>query len=296
MFPLPDGKTCGACSKTNGLQQCSTCRTALYCSRECQREDFKAHKKFCPLLAQHKKFVDTEAAAQEDGDQAPRSRNLDVHVEQPFQAIANGTWLHGRSEKDTFKLLIDSFRLRMEDQYRGARMLARGTIYDMRSDDSSAGFSMWLPEVESRVGVLPDWWSKEKANECVRYGMEADDNDTCLSTIPSQISLLNYWEDESVLAQLRMFAERIEGWSVIMGVPEVFRNQQLPAIAIQMSEDRLRAYTSPGATRRRSAPSQSTNPGQSSNHVELAYDDDYSDDSDAAYHSFAPDYMDSDDD
>jgi hypothetical protein len=32
------------------LQYCAVCQSALYCSRACQREDWKKHKKICKLL------------------------------------------------------------------------------------------------------------------------------------------------------------------------------------------------------------------------------------------------------
>lgn len=44
--------SCGGCKKpgstvTNGLQRCSRCRSAWYCSTACQKADWKAHKKDC---------------------------------------------------------------------------------------------------------------------------------------------------------------------------------------------------------------------------------------------------------
>ena len=41
---------CSACGKGNlatKLQACSVCKLALYCSKECQKRDWKQHKPHC---------------------------------------------------------------------------------------------------------------------------------------------------------------------------------------------------------------------------------------------------------
>lgn len=45
-------ETCGKAEDEvaggNGLQQCGRCKKVRYCGRNCQAEDWKAHKPFCP--------------------------------------------------------------------------------------------------------------------------------------------------------------------------------------------------------------------------------------------------------
>ncbi|KAK4539348.1 hypothetical protein LTR36_000779, partial [Oleoguttula mirabilis] len=54
----PTGKHCGNCNKLEEdperapLKECNKCHSILYCSRDCQKADFKKHKKDCALLAQ----------------------------------------------------------------------------------------------------------------------------------------------------------------------------------------------------------------------------------------------------
>lgn len=50
-------KKCDSCSKPESdpekpLKACSKCQSAHYCSRECQKADFKKHKKVCAEKAQ----------------------------------------------------------------------------------------------------------------------------------------------------------------------------------------------------------------------------------------------------
>ncbi|KAK5111610.1 hypothetical protein LTR85_011788 [Meristemomyces frigidus] len=52
------GKYCGNCNKLEKdpehapLKECNKCHSILYCSRDCQKADFKKHKKTCASLAQ----------------------------------------------------------------------------------------------------------------------------------------------------------------------------------------------------------------------------------------------------
>lgn len=47
----------------------------------------------------------------------PPRRTRVLIVDQPFRKLNERKWLHGRSENDTFKLLLDTHRLRVMDDY-----------------------------------------------------------------------------------------------------------------------------------------------------------------------------------
>lgn len=38
---------CANCGKTDSLKSCSSCKKTYYCSKECQKKDWKAHKSSC---------------------------------------------------------------------------------------------------------------------------------------------------------------------------------------------------------------------------------------------------------
>lgn len=44
---LQPGAPCFSCGKAGASKRCDACRVALYCSRTCQRQHWKAHKKEC---------------------------------------------------------------------------------------------------------------------------------------------------------------------------------------------------------------------------------------------------------
>ncbi|PHH81836.1 hypothetical protein CDD83_3463 [Cordyceps sp. RAO-2017] len=44
-------------------------------------------------------------------------KGLERGIANPFSHLEAGTWLHNRFEKDVYGLLIDAYRLRMEDNH-----------------------------------------------------------------------------------------------------------------------------------------------------------------------------------
>ncbi|KAF2106187.1 hypothetical protein BDV96DRAFT_534120 [Lophiotrema nucula] len=62
-------ETCANCVKIPStpsklpLRQCLRCHSITYCSKECQKADFKAHKKACSALAQEYSKVHTPKMA-----------------------------------------------------------------------------------------------------------------------------------------------------------------------------------------------------------------------------------------
>lgn len=41
---------CGGGQEDEDLRRCSGCRSAVYCSRKCQRDDWRVHKRECGLI------------------------------------------------------------------------------------------------------------------------------------------------------------------------------------------------------------------------------------------------------
>src|SRR5690242_8967542 len=101
---------------------------------------------------------------------ASPSRGLDKAMPWPFTRLQNGTFLHDRSEKDVYRILIDSYRFRMEEHCQHGGKPEKGSIYD-DVDDGLPGFQHYLKMAESRDGLLPSWWTPEKQKECEKFGM-----------------------------------------------------------------------------------------------------------------------------
>lgn len=53
---LPEEQKCGACGKKQGqdgvdLKFCSRCKKVVYCSKECQKKNYRVHKRYCLSLS-----------------------------------------------------------------------------------------------------------------------------------------------------------------------------------------------------------------------------------------------------
>jgi len=147
------------------LKHYAKCSVTQYCSRECQKSDWKTHKKICgkqEIPATKAQLPDRESDWEEVTAASADTRALDGSIAKPFTRINNGTWLHNRPEKDVYKLLIDTYRMKMEDQYKFEGDADVDSIYGGASDGKS-GFERFLKLVEapSKRHLLPSWWSPE---------------------------------------------------------------------------------------------------------------------------------------
>ncbi|KAJ4065681.1 hypothetical protein NW756_005884 [Fusarium oxysporum] len=102
---------CTTCNKEEPavqLRRCAKCSTTPYCSRECQKADWKAHKKICGKQADS--FANANVHDPDEMSQSPK-KGLEKSVPNPFTRLDNGTYLYNRPEKDVYRLLIDTYRL-----------------------------------------------------------------------------------------------------------------------------------------------------------------------------------------
>jgi hypothetical protein len=165
--------TCAHCKKSAedrelpSLKACARCKTALYCGRDCQKADYKSHKKVCPKALEHSNSYST-----------PRLHDLEQHIPDPFTRLDKGTYLHDRPEIDTFKLLIDSFRIRQSDDFGYENKSTPPSIYT-GAPSSTVPFRQYLDRAtackssstmvdsgeDRRVCDLWREWSMERCKE-----------------------------------------------------------------------------------------------------------------------------------
>ena len=157
-------KTCDKpAAKGQTMKRCGRCKSVLYCSRDFQKADWKLHKTLCASQAQSNAENNADATP---GNQrgAPRgtntpgaSRVLKMELENPFDKLFVGTWLHDRPEKDVYKLLIDTYRMRVEDGYCFKGDSDMDSIYGEATDDGESGFRRFLRLVEMQRERLRSW-------------------------------------------------------------------------------------------------------------------------------------------
>lgn len=134
-------------------------------------------------------------------------RNLETHITKPFNALDSKEWLNNRSERDVYKLLIDSFRLREDDEYNFRGDISTDSVYDGGSN-SVVPFKRFLRAAE-RQKVLPAWWSAEKAKECIAAGKRESNWSNLCSAL--DMSDVNEHYGTTIYMQLRIYAEQALG-------------------------------------------------------------------------------------
>ncbi|KAI9863669.1 MAG: hypothetical protein M1813_003692 [Trichoglossum hirsutum] len=199
---------CANCAKTESelsginLKRCAKCLTTNYCSRECQKTDWKKHKRVCASTAASATSPSESASA----EQPPKG--LSVVIDKPFHRLDTQTWLHDRPEQDVYKLLIDTYRFRMEDDYNLEGITDADSIYG-GARDSRQGFRRFLHLAEGRRRLLPSWWSQEKAAECEAVGV--NDGWSSLASKIEKSNVIEHYGDPNMPMQLRMFGEQVYG-------------------------------------------------------------------------------------
>jgi splicing suppressor protein 51 len=192
---------CSACYKpqkdpTSELKRCAQCLTARYCSRECQKKDWKSHKLTC---------------APPGGKPAP-PKPKPQHHDPGFHAInsalglSNDDYLHKMPEDEALRQLIDCFRMRVEDEY----VFGGQNIGIYGGDSPLPEFRRFLRLAESRAGLLPPWWNKDKNEKCEGIALAGDGwNDINCAVEKSDIQ--EHYKDPTMPMKLRILGEKIYG-------------------------------------------------------------------------------------
>ena len=199
-------RSCANCKKTGiELKACSRSKTAQYCGRDCQKADRKSHKKTCSAAAQSA-FVQG-ATEHSSTYSAPRLKNIEKHEPKPFTKLDQGAYLRDRPEADTFKLLIDSFRLREADDLQFDNKTKPQSVYTGAAD-STAPFREYVGKAWNK-NLLPPWWNDAKTLECVTFGLGDAWSD--LRKRLTKADIIKRYGDQKMPMQLRMLAEMVYG-------------------------------------------------------------------------------------
>ena len=130
----------------------------------------------------------------------------------PFQELSEGKYLHNMSKEDAYRALIDSYRLRVEDEFTFSGVHKEFSRYS-GDPQPLRGFQRYLDLVEAKARLLPPWWSADKRRAC--ESLAQDRNQWSCVFVPAQKSdIIDFYKDPMKPMQLRIFAEETEGWNV----------------------------------------------------------------------------------
>jgi splicing suppressor protein 51 len=200
---------CANCPTTTNLKRCAKCLDEWYCSRTCQKTHWKQHKKSCSSTDSSVPNPTPSSSPSSTSKPTAATKNLSTPIETPFHKLHTGIWLHDRCEKDVFKLLIDTFRLRYIDEYTFEGKINNGTV-QAGEENSKPAFQQFLNLVQSKSGILPPWWSIDKTEECVAFGMESGDWSDLHHAVDKQ-GIIDHYGEGLMPMQMRMLYEKISG-------------------------------------------------------------------------------------
>ncbi|OBT67167.1 hypothetical protein VE03_02665 [Pseudogymnoascus sp. 23342-1-I1] len=214
--------SCFNCNKlqtelSKPLKCCAKCQTSLYCSRECQKANWKIHKPTCHLssTAAPPPNPPSEPAPlpnppRESAPLPNIAQTPEGYHSQGFYdfnnlfGLSNDDFLHDRPESDVFILLIDSFRMRVEDEY----VFGCNTISIYNGDKPLPLFKKFLSLAESRQQLLPPWWSPQKRRECEKLSLDASQW-SHLNRAVEKSDIQDHYNDDMMPMKLRILSEKI---------------------------------------------------------------------------------------
>lgn len=235
------------------MKQCSRCKTAIYCSRTCQQADWKTHKKLClktvqaqaaanaavegkPISLMHfpPNVADRVGMCDPSPKGFPTSKTiiapgLDGNLTTPFTRLYVKRWLHGRTEKDCFKLLFDTIRVRTwDDQSLAAQSLV--DLVQSSKPQASKLLVIRFLRLAVRQHCLPGWWNSDKERECIEFG-HSEDNWKDTERPVKVHQLVARYGTPMIMLQMRIFAEQVYG-------PIPGKMSAMPMLRIHMRGER----------------------------------------------------------
>ncbi|KAL9122153.1 MAG: hypothetical protein Q9187_001296 [Circinaria calcarea] len=123
----------------------------------------------------------------------------------PFGGLDYSAYLSILSEQDAFATLIDAYRLRLEDEH--AFIGYAGGLY--ANEDPLPRFKRFLNKAETRDGILPAWWSKEKRRAGEKQAGERGRWSNIYRAVEVSDIVEHY--DWFMPMMLRMLAEKVYG-------------------------------------------------------------------------------------
>jgi splicing suppressor protein 51 len=119
------------------------------------------------------------------------------------------------TKKDCYAQIIDSYRMRVEDDYKFAHY--NHGLY--AEEDPLPEFAHFLDLAEKRKGLLPTWWNNETRAACEAMGADnSKANWADLHCAIEKSDVMDHYKDPTMPMKLRLLAEKVYGHRVQGGL------------------------------------------------------------------------------
>ena len=161
-----------SCAKA-GEKKCARCKAVRYCSKDCQRADWKRHKTSCAAIDRS-----TEATGRRAGAPAFQTAQLSPQAMlDNFMAAETGGWYGGVSRERVYERLVVSFCLRVADERTFAGNIVginRASRESENLDDPATTtvmeeFRKYVKRGKTK-GYLPKDWSADDDVKVCEFG------------------------------------------------------------------------------------------------------------------------------
>ncbi|KAG0028364.1 hypothetical protein BGZ82_008457 [Podila clonocystis] len=132
---------------------------------------------------------------------------LKTTILQPFHKLHVKRWLYDRDTDDVYKLLIDTYRLRVEDDYVLEGEVSVDSLYG--GGNPLEDFKDFLKKCHAKKDLLPPWWTKDCDKECLALGTKA--GWSSLRNAVEKGDIIEHYKDSLMPMQLRMMGEQVYG-------------------------------------------------------------------------------------
>lgn len=121
----------------------------------------------------------------------------------PAKYLRDAAYLNSLPEEKAMKLIIDSYRMRIEDEY-----AMNGEAFGLyEGEDPVPDFIEYLDMAEKKGGILPHWWNPKKRSEC--FLMARTSSDCNLGHAVQKQDIIDTYGDRLMPMKIRMIAEMV---------------------------------------------------------------------------------------
>lgn len=132
-----------------------------------------------------------------------------------LDSLFGGSNLDKLTKKECYIQLIDSYRLRVEDDY----VFAHNNHGIYANEDPHPEFARYLDKAEKRKGLLPGWWNAEHKAACKAMGADTSKaNWADLSCAVEKKDIQEHYKEDTMPMKLRLLAEKVYGKRVQGGL------------------------------------------------------------------------------